>query len=267
MDPEANDFPFLTREMLKFGSTAALSLEVAVWTFFNGPFFLSGITREGLVGFSFEPAGNGSQETFTFNVVDVPVNLVCHVGTQTLLRGDMWVVIYLRVNGQRVAKMMSGFVSTQTPLSWPQTSGEEPQAGRGSITSNEYGTHAAGAELSYTKGDNSIFRVRALNFTLVTDANAANRRVHLLIKDTSGSDMYRFFSSVDHPASTTKQYFFIPGADPKDEEDNGKVIIGIPYDILIHPDMVIATVTTNRQAGDDFSGMRMQSDAFFTPET
>ena len=90
--------------------------------------------------------------------------------------------------------------------------------------------------------------------TLVTDANAANRRVHLDIQEVAGGRL-DFHSSVDHAASLSRVYTFVPIGAGLSMADDNDIIVPIAPGIVLGPGGVLATLTTNRQTGDDFGSM------------
>jgi len=110
---------------------------------------------------------------------------------------------------------------------------------------------AVNTELSLTVSDNKRWLVIGLYFSLVTDANAANRNVNVVVKDSSGNILFRSGSNQNHAASTTKNYCFANLGD--EGEGLGVFHIMAPAILVIDEGFKIETLTTNIQATDRFS--------------
>jgi hypothetical protein len=113
---------------------------------------------------------------------------------------------------------------------------------------------AAGQEFTITVPDNKIWKLISMQFSLVTDANVANRNVHL--EFTDGTNIFHracanFGGSVyNHAASTTAKYTVATGVTINGV---GSVVnIDVPPNLYLGPNWTIASSTTNKQATDNF---------------
>lgn len=113
---------------------------------------------------------------------------------------------------------------------------------------------AANNELIFTADENMI--VRSLAFQLATDATAANRRVELVADD--GADVFfRSPAISDQAASLTHDYSAWSGS-PQMAVQDLTHLIGFPEGgIFLPKNGRIRTITTNRQAGDNFGPMTL----------
>lgn len=114
---------------------------------------------------------------------------------------------------------------------------------------------AVAAELTYTADTDMV--VCSLLFTLVTDANVANRFPTLVAKDASGNEFWRSqISGAGQAASSTAKYTAWRGA-PLNQTQH--VQFALPEGGLELPrGGTLTTVTPNKQVGDDYSAMRLQ---------
>jgi hypothetical protein len=109
---------------------------------------------------------------------------------------------------------------------------------------------AAGAEISDAVPANKVWRLTAVLLTLVTDANVAARRVHLVIDD-GATVFYRRGSNATQAASLTQNYLFCSEAGEAPVRD---LYAADPLPVIDLPAGArIKTVTVNKQAGDDYA--------------
>lgn len=114
---------------------------------------------------------------------------------------------------------------------------------------------AANTEISYTVPAGQILFLQGASVQLVTDANVANRTVQLTIDD--GTTVCQTFTSPStQAASLTYTYSFTAGAANATVLSNS-VVVGIGTNLLLPPGYRIKTVTTNRQATDNFGAMTL----------
>lgn len=113
---------------------------------------------------------------------------------------------------------------------------------------------AADTEISYTIPAGTVTKLLALSVSLVTDANAANRRVGIILDDGT-TEFFRSMSPSDHAASLTWRYSAGMGA-PGFAIQNLSVGLYLP-DITLFPGYRIRTTTLNRQATDNFGAPQL----------
>lgn len=129
---------------------------------------------------------------------------------------------------------------------WHPTLSEAQECRLRVITGND---PAAGAEIADTVDAGKRWRILAARLSLVTDATASNRRVHLQFADTA-TVLFNKASSADQTASLTLNYNMAIGGSDRGVTDTD-LESGLP-DFALGPGYVIQTNTTNLQAGDNY---------------
>ena len=80
---------------------------------------------------------------------------------------------------------------------------------------------------------------------LVTDANVANRNVHLVIENPTAI-VFEWYGDLVQAASVTRQWYFSPIQRQPAAVDGTEIIVPIAPDIFISGESSIYTSTTNR---------------------
>ena len=250
--------------MLDFGSTAKLELEVVAYSSVTSKVLMVGLTKEGLIKFDVSHTGDGTEDILTFRIPDIPILLNLFTDDATIERGEYFASVYLKINGERVGKLCSGYISKQSGISYPITHDQSEVGNQGALEIYLLSIPSAGADVDRDINTNVRWKIISLVAELTTDGNAANRRVHLLLAP-SGFTFERsieIFSSVDQPENTSYKYTFAAfGAIPSAFDDD-KVSVGIPSNILIGLSGGIATVTKNIQVGDQWSNIFLYVEEF-----
>lgn len=113
---------------------------------------------------------------------------------------------------------------------------------------------AANTEHSVTVTTGQIWEVTSLQFSLVTDANAANRRVVVTFDD--GTTVFAKASAgAAQVASTTIAYTFATGSQSQAALVNTDLQVALPSGLFLPGGYRIKTVTANLQAGDNYGVM------------
>ena len=128
-EKDALQLPFLTRSMLDFGKEAVFELETVAYSNNAGAVRLVGLTKGALIKFDVSHAGDHNEEVKTFRITDIPIMLNVFTDDVTIEVGEWFASVYLKVNGERVMKLMSGYVSKQSGISYPQTHDESEVPG------------------------------------------------------------------------------------------------------------------------------------------
>ena len=114
---------------------------------------------------------------------------------------------------------------------------------------------AADVEISETVPTNARWRVLAIQFSLVTDANAANREVALTLDD--GTTVFaRVPSGFTHVASTTIVYSSFHHAPRFTVAQDTTKNFPLPR-VDLQGSFRLATVTTARQATDNYGAPQL----------
>lgn len=109
---------------------------------------------------------------------------------------------------------------------------------------------AANTEFSVAVPGSEVWEVISLTATLVTDANAANRRVRLIVDDGT-TTVAELVASADHTAGLTVQYTFARGVSDGGAVAVGALQVGLPPLILL-PGYRLRSSTLNIQATDNW---------------
>jgi len=146
--------------------------------------------------------------------------------------------------------LCQGHVTSMTGLHWPDGNDEHSVSGFGNLQSVTGTDPAAGVEISDAVPTNAKWKLRAIKFTLVTDATVITRTVSITLDD--GTTVFLTLTSRTGqtatqtigynantfgviPADTATQFFFV-----------------LPFDCWLFQTWNIKTVTVNLQAGDNF---------------
>lgn len=263
--PEIPSLPFLTRDMFRFGRTAAIRLRVRVMA--NTPIdvLIKFATREGISEHLARYTGTGVVQTFNIGISEIPIFLSAVTETASIKQGDCYVSVDLQINQETVLTMCSGYVYNLHSISWPQTNNPDIIPGRGGIRFQNGEDPAAGVEIQDAVPAGQLWRLLSVRLQLVTDANVANRRVHLVTDNNSftGVDI---FGDQDQAASLTRNYTFACFGSIPDTLDDNDILVNIPNDIYILGSGFIITQTTNLQAGDNFSNATYCIEQLYTEE-
>jgi hypothetical protein len=147
-------------------------------------------------------------------------------------------------------ELLSGYLENTFLPSFPFVRPSPPLDGVGASKVIIGNDPAAGAEVNDTVPAGAAWRLRAALLTLVTSANVANRRPHLVFDD--GTNVYlRSVSGTDIPASTTATISFWAGGTIVAPNNNVQVA-PLPDAVLLFPGHRIRTITTALDAGDNY---------------
>jgi len=249
--------PFITREMFAWGRTAELDIQVVSYCDSANVVTMIGVTREGIFKHPVTNNSAGAEEILTFRVPDIPTFLTLFTDDAFLERGDYYASVYLRANGERILKMCSGYVSKQSGINWPKTHDEAETEGDGVFKRIDVTAPAAGADFTEVIPANKQWKLLAAVGTLTTDANAANRRVHLTISpnSTPGARHIECLAADNQAASVARKYSFAPYGALAATADDDDILVPIPAEIIIVPTGRVMSDITNIQVGDQWSNV------------
>lgn len=254
--------PFLTREMLNFGREATLELLVRSVATVVRTFNISGATREGLIRATHTSFGNKQAQISIHRIPDIPIFFSVIPSATVTIQGRLHVTVSLRINGDIVFPLVSGYVYDHKPLSWPETNLRDNVPNHGNIEEIYTDDPAAGQEIEYFLEPNELWHITHCAITLVTSATVADRRVHLVFQGGRAGQIH-CFAAINQTASQTRKYSFAPYGTILSEQDNGVILVNLPKDLWIDGEGTISTITTNLQAGDNFSRLKIFRELFF----
>jgi len=174
-----------------------------------------------------------------------------------------WAQAFVRVDLVRgrsggtttLATLMQGTVTDTQRRAWPGSPIVGTLEAPGAIRAIVGTDPAAGAELSETVPAGARWRLLALNATLVTDANVANRRPVFYVDD--GTNVLLNVGTVtDITASSTIPVNVHPGIG-NPISSAGVHDVPLPPGLMLLAGYRIRTVTTLLQAGDNWSAPRL----------
>ncbi len=260
---DARALPFVTRQELKFEHGASFALELVSYSNVTERIDIIGLTQEGPFTFQKAHAGDGAAESDTFAIPDFPISVSVHTDSVTVRRGQFWATLYLTLNETRVMKLCSGYISRQAGIAWPASQTESEIANGGHFKLVTSADPAAGAELTHTVPTNELWIVHAVVFDFVTDANAANRRPHVLF-DFSGSGIpLNFYPGDTQLLNETRRYTAAAAGFSYQGRESDDLFISIPPNLHVGPGGIISTDNAAIQVGDNYSAMEMWVEAFF----
>jgi len=210
---------------------------------------IRGLTRHGQINLGHTTNTSRVGKSETFNLPGYPIFVM--ISTASVNRpGRLYLKVVLRAGGVTIAHLISGYLTAGRPLKWPEGPSELMTSGPGYIHLLTGTDPAANVEISETVPTNTVYLLETLYFSLVTDANAADRTVAVTFDDGT-SEFMRVEPNIVQVASKTYYYTFG---------------IGFPEDIALKKDAIhaplpdmplpeayrIKTVTDNRQATDNF---------------
>lgn len=263
-DPETNDFPFLTRKMLDFEFAATFALKLDLQSLAEGDFIISGATKAGVFKYVFSSVGNGSAETATFNLDDVPIFVSVTSPAGAVNKGIAYAILSLIINGDLVHQLAGGNVYALNAISWPNTGIKEPGPDIGNIEDISVDDPATGAEIFKEVPSRTIWKVKGVRFNFTTAAAAANRVVHLLF--TRGGVVFaECICPTTQIISQNRNYTAYPTNAGASMADDNDIIIPIPNDIILGVEDEIKTLTTAINAGDAFTGVKIIVESFVYP--
>lgn len=135
--------------------------------------------------------------------------------------------------------------------------------GPGTIQSITGTDPAAGSEISETVPANTIWLLKSVRFTLVTDATPDTRQVHLVLDDGT-TTLLNLPTTGTQIVSLTRNYnahelggLIVP--------TGNEIDIGLPSDVILPSGYRLVTETTLLKAGDNFGAPQLSVTAWHDP--
>lgn len=259
-------FPFLTRDMLAFEQGTTFSLIVDTIGISNQKWGIRGFTKEGPFSAVISPSATGILETFTINLPDVPITFSFSAESAIEPPGKIIVAVHLGINGTRHSLLTNGTPNGFNPITWPQQQQVTEVQKRGFWARTFGANPAAGAEISDSVPGREMWRLKYVEFTLVTAAAAASRHVTLNIESIAGAPIV-VPTNVAQLISETKRYIFYEGAERVNDTVFNIIVTPLPSDLWLDPQTLISTVTTAKNAGDDYGAPTYVYEKYQSPAT
>lgn len=269
MDPlpkqKTIDPTFLTRRMLSYEQGLPLALRLTVHSVSTSLVKVVGFTKDAVFSFEMTPASNLTQQVQTFSLTDFPIWLSIVTDDDTLRRGDVYAKVELMIRNTPHGTLAQGYVASLETPTWPNGISEGSLSGRVEADLQTFGDPGVGNQLSVNVPANQYWIVKAVDMRLITDANAANRRLHLRFTDPSGSTIMESTNDVDQAASLTRRHHFGAYGHISATSDDDDIFYTIPLDFPLETGATIRTFTTNFQAGDDLGALAVYRERYISP--
>lgn len=237
--------------MLDFEHAVSFALEVEQVANVASEILVVGLTKEGIFKFGDTHDGDNTFLRTSFRIPDFPIMLSVTSLDTTVDRGEYYVNVYLTMNGERVAKLVGGYVSRNESLTWPGVQNQSVFERPGVVRTVTGTDRAANTEITETVPTGVAWLLHAITFTLVADANAATREVQVQITDGT-SVLMRFPASGTQAATETRAYFFMRRGARESAAGGGDRAGDLPQDIILPAGFTIETQTDNMQVGDNY---------------
>lgn len=257
--------PFITRKMLSFEHGIAFSLQLRSHGVTGTQIKIQGVTKEGPFTLTQTVSATGAEVSNTFRIPDIPIFLSVVDTDLSINQGQCFVRVSLLANGVEIRQLTTGYVYQFHSVAWPEYAAPDMVPNHGFFKTVSGADPAANVEATLSVASNELWRILKFTVTLVTDANAANRRVHFVIGSGATSSI-DCFSTVDQTASLTRKYSVAAYGAVPDETDDDDIIVAMPQDMWLVSGGTIATATVSRQATDNFGVISALVESFWQPE-
>jgi hypothetical protein len=126
------------------------------------------------------------------------------------------------------------------------------RVGLGHLDSKTGTDPAADTEILETIPNNRRWLIRLIKLVLVTDAGVADRTVTVQFKDAAGNILTSVTAGTVQTASQTVTYHIAPWITKPADVGGSDIYMDLPLDFFLAEFWQYLTVTTNRQATDNF---------------
>lgn len=262
-DPNAVPLPFLVRDMLRFEGAAAFDLELTYHSMVAVRLEITGMTREGPFRYNLTTNTTGLATTAIFALPDIPITVNVRISDATPVPNYIYAMLYLRVNSTKNTLLCQGNLGGSYGISFPFDVKPAPLQMRGKSHAVLGSDPAANTEASIAVPDGQYWLLRSIRGTLVTDGNAATRSVTLSITHRNG-EIIECPMGTTQAASLSYKYNWFVGAASVFGATSLRMTAPIPVDLLLPPGSTLDTVTTNKQATDNWGPLSALVEIFFS---
>lgn len=175
--------------------------------------------------------------------------------TGTPRRGQCFVELGILRGVEAAAAMVhilaADYVTASEALAFPGSIVRSSVDGPGMLRSITGTDPAANTEITEAVPTNARWAFHGAYFTLVTDANPANRRVFVTLSD--GANVYLASVSASTQAASSTEYYSVGGHGVSSASVSGVHFVPLPDAIPMFQGWQIDTLTSNMQVGDNYS--------------
>lgn len=219
---------------------------------------LSGVARP----FTFDHVANTNRTlaTTTFKVGEGwLLQVTARVASGSPLIGQTWARVQA-VRGDNagafvLATLATRYITSIQSIHWPGGAAQSTIEGRGVVRAVAGADPAAGAEITETVPTGALWRLIAMQFTLVTDATVANRNPRLTFDD--GTNVYATFAAADNQAASTTNVYTAAAALNHQAIVANRALIGLPAELMLPAGHRIRTSTNAIVAGDNYGAPQL----------
>lgn len=194
------------------------------------------------------------------------IHATVRVTTGTALRGQCFVNLAAQrwsgTGGLVFATLLADYVTTRFSPVWPGGPLKSPLEGQGALVTFIGTNPAVNVEATVTVPTGARWRLMTVAGVLVTDGNAATRVASLRITDGTNLD-YQTDPTASQIASLTRFYF---GSTQSlyTAALTTNLVWPLPSALFLEAGSVISTVTTLRQATDDWAALIVVAEEWIT---
>jgi len=189
----------------------------------------------------------------------VLLNIASASVTPVVRRGACFVSIgltrELRTGAYRWAELISQYITAGLDVGWPAGVLHDQVEGAGLLRTIAGTNPAAGVEISETVPTNARWKLRGMQFALVTAVAVAARRV-IIVVDDGATVVGAFIAVVDQTASQTITYTLCPGGVDQ-QLALANISIAASAEVLMFQGWRVRTSTQLLQAADDYGAPQL----------
>ena len=241
------------------------SIDLLVESYSNSARVLQirGMGKEQAISADIVTSSDRSLVSSVIDITDTPIFLTARTSATGVKRGELYVKVFLRVDGVIVALLMAGYVYDTSKIAYPGGQLEGSTEGPGLIRSITGTDPAAGVEISETVPTGARWRFISMKVTLVTDATVDDRVPTLNLTDGT-NELTRFPAPTAHTASITKIYTFSSIGDVTSVISEG-IVASTGIDIILSAGFMIKTFTRGLKAGDNYGAPQLLVEEWIEP--
>lgn len=216
---------------------------------------IRGLTENNLIIADMATSTDRSLVSTVIDITSIPIFLTARASVTGVKRGELYVKVFLRIDGVISALLFCGYVSDNEVPNYPNGKNEGSLEGPGLIRSITGTDPAAGVEISETVPTRVLWRLISARMVLVTDATVASRNRDINIDD--GANILIQISTITaQVASSNWGITFADLGTPINTNSLGRSS-SIPAEVFVQAGWRIKSITSNLQAADDFQAPQL----------
>lgn len=239
----------------KFSEAKSPRLRFVTYSDGTRTIILRGITKTGLLHHTFATNSNRTANTETIPITEIPLSITLNTTATGVQRGELYVQVFLEFANVPGALLTADYITTAQPLAWPVSNIHDSTHVGGSILNVGGSNPGAGNEIAEAVPTNTIWTLLGVRFLFTTDANVAAREPIIVVRNTNNDPIFFSRPTTTQAASlaihhTHANYNVAPAT------YTTRMAATMP-NIVLSKGADIITETTNIQAGDAFTSIRL----------